>query len=154
MTIPSIAITVFLIGVIIYDYRYYKRKDSNRESITKSQDEKSEDVRNTEKPKRYINLKSKAIIDMDQITYVSSDGPYIEIYQKDKEKPEVDRNTLKNVLEQLPSSQFVQIHRSYIINVSQVKSLYASKVILNDETELNVSRTYKPIVQSKLKISA
>lgn len=91
---------------------------------------------------------------MDQITYVSSDGPYIEIYQKDKEKPEVDRNTLKNVLEQLPSSQFVQIHRSYIINVSQVKSLYASKVILNDETELNVSRTYKPIVQSKLKISA
>ncbi len=151
LTLQTGIIAVVLIIIIIYGYRYFTRKTSDgNQAFLQTSDNQSLKIQ----APRLLSLKSKAILDIDSITYITSDGPYIEIFIEGKDHPEVDRNTLKNVLEELPQSEFVQIHRSHIVNIKQVKSLYATKVILNDATELNVSRTYKSEVQSKLQISA
>ena len=60
-----------------------------------------------------------------------------------KTSPEIDRQTLKWALNNLPSDSFVQIHRSYIVNKKQVKVLKASELILFDNTTLKVSRSFK-----------
>lgn len=90
-----------------------------------------------------LELKSKALLQIDDIVSIESDGHYLEFYMKSKGKPEVDRNRIKEILEILPPKKFVQIHKSYIVNIDHIKAKYASKVLLIDGRELPVSRTYK-----------
>jgi hypothetical protein len=95
-----------------------------------------------------ILLKSKAILKIENIQYITSDGPYLEFFMTTKTSPEIDRQTLKWALNILPSDSFIQIHRSYIVNVKQVKVLKASELILFDNTTLKVSRSFKNNLQA------
>lgn len=95
-----------------------------------------------------ILLKSKAILKTEDIQYITSDGPYLEFFMTTKTSPEIDRQTLKWALSNLPSDSFIQIHRSYIVNVKQVKVLKASELILFDNTTLKVSRSFKNNLQA------
>jgi len=106
-----------------------------------------------DKEQTVITLKSKSVINLNDIYYILSDGHYLEFHLKHKRHPEIDRNTIKNLLDALPTNQFVQIHRSYIINLQEIKTIYANKVILNNHVELPVSRTFKPHLQKIAKIS-
>jgi DNA-binding LytR/AlgR family response regulator len=94
-----------------------------------------------------ILLKSKAILKIEDIKYITSDGPYLEFFMTTKTSPEIDRQTLKWALEILPSDSFIQIHRSYIVNLKQVKVLKASELILFDNTILKVSRSFKKNIE-------
>jgi hypothetical protein len=94
-----------------------------------------------------ILLKSKAILKIEDIQYIKSDGPYLEFFMTTKASPEIDRQTLKWALEILPSDSFIQIHRSYIVNLKQVKVLKASELILFDNTILKVSRSFKKNIE-------
>lgn len=104
--------------------------------------------------REFLTLKSKALIKLDDIRYIQSDGPYIEIHLEGREKPEIDRNSLKGILEELPADGFIQVHRSYIVNIEFIKAFYSTKIILEDGTEVNVSRSFKEEVESILKASA
>ena len=90
-----------------------------------------------------ILLKSKAVIQFDDITHISSDSHYLEFYLASKESPEIDRNTIKAVLEQLPKDCFVQIHRSHIVNINYVKVIKASEVVLKNGIKIPISRSFK-----------
>jgi hypothetical protein len=94
-----------------------------------------------------ILLKSKAILKIENIQYITSDGPYLEFFMTTKTSPEIDRQTLKWALNILPSDSFIQIHRSYIVNLKQVKVLKASELILFDNTTLKVSRSFKKNIE-------
>tara|TARA_B100000809_G_scaffold266738_1_gene331103 strand:+ start:250 stop:1908 length:1659 start_codon:yes stop_codon:yes gene_type:complete len=94
-----------------------------------------------------ILLKSKAILKIENIQYIASDGPYLEFFMTTKTSPEVDRQTLKWALNNLPSDSFIQIHRSYIVNLKQVKVLKASELILFDNTTLKISRSFKKNIE-------
>jgi len=90
----------------------------------------------------FFTLKSKALIPIDKIMYIQSDGPYVEIFVEGKEKPEIDRRSLSKMTNELPD-YFKQIHRSIIVNFKQVKIKRVNSVTLQDETVLNISRTFK-----------
>lgn len=49
---------------------------------------------------------------------------------------------LSNMAEQLPSGQFLRVHKSYIINLVHVSHIEGNRVMLGD-TEVPVSGTYK-----------
>lgn len=97
-----------------------------------------------------LELKSRAIISVDEIVSIKADGHYLEFYLTSKSNPEIDRNRIKEVLEVLPP-KFVQIHRSYIVNIEHIKVKYADKVLLKDGQELPVSRTYKATLNKMMK---
>ncbi len=97
----------------------------------------------------YVVLKSKAVVDPHRIRYIQSDDHYLEFYLDNKERPEVDRNKLSAVLEILPA-QFVQIHRSTIVNLEYVKTIFGNYLLLNDGEELKLSRTYKSKLEERL----
>ncbi|MCO6359904.1 LytTR family transcriptional regulator DNA-binding domain-containing protein [Roseivirga pacifica] len=102
----------------------------------------------------YITLKSKAVIPIEELMYIQSDGPYIELFTEKKERPEIDRNSLKSILASLPHNQFIQVHRSYIVNINFIQSIYATNLVLKDGTELNISRTFKSGIESVLRNTA
>ena len=95
------------------------------------------------KEQSFIKLKSNAIINVAEILYVKSDGHYVEYYLSNKERPEIDRNTLIDVTKELPSDTFVRMHRSYIVNIYKIKIINSTKLMLDNGVWLNLSRTYK-----------
>lgn len=109
---------------------------SEKERVDKLQSEM--DKQKTE----IIELKSKAVLPVEEIISIKSDGHYLEFYLLNKERPEVDRNRMKEVLTMLPD-KFIQIHKSYIVNIDHIRSRYATKVVLQNGKELPVSRTYR-----------
>lgn len=90
-----------------------------------------------------IHLKSKALIHCNDIIYVKSDGHYVEFYLKGKKKPEIDRRSLTDVIQLLPTSSFLRIHKSYVVNIHHIKIINSTKVMLDSGDWINLSRTYK-----------
>ncbi len=96
----------------------------------------------------FITLHSKAVINLSEIIYVSTDDHYLEFHLNSGKK-EIDRNTLSSLKEEMPDS-FIQIHRSILLNIDYLKAAYSDKVLLKDETVLKVSRKYKAELHTKV----
>ena len=79
-------------------------------------------------------------IDFDTIIYIESYSDYIKIHLKNEIV--VTRETISTVEAKLPSSQFLRIHRSYIISISHISSFTNEHVVINGKT-LTISRSYK-----------
>ena len=146
-----IMIVVLLLGFISFYFFNHNRKNKREVSTLreklKLKTESSEDL---EHATELIHLKSKAVIDANKLQYIKSEGHYLEFYIEDKEKPEVDRISLTKILEILPSQQFVRIHKSYIVNISYIKIINSTKLMLEDGTWINLSRTYKQQLKEML----
>jgi tetratricopeptide (TPR) repeat protein len=96
-----------------------------------------------------LKLKSKAIIKVADILYLQSEGHYVNIYLVDRENPEVERISLSALLIELGEDSFQRIHRSYAVNVAQLKAIYSTRVLLNNGIELPVTRTYNAVLQER-----
>ncbi len=84
------------------------------------------------------------------IEYIESVEDYLKIYIING-KPVMTLMTMKAILEKLPESQFVRIHRSYIISTSKIKSVVNRKVILQSGVELPISNSYIDVIKSWIK---
>ncbi|MCK0179578.1 LytTR family transcriptional regulator [Flavobacteriaceae bacterium S0862] len=60
-------------------------------------------------------------------------------------------DSLKNWTEKLCDEQFVQVHKSFIINSKKVDKFSGNQVFIND-LKLPVGRTYKQELLKQLKI--
>ncbi len=75
------------------------------------------------------------------IEYIESYDDFIKIHILGN-KPVLTLLSLKVVIEMLPAGQFIRIHRSYIISLSQITSIRNNRVQLKT-TELPVGIRYK-----------
>lgn len=67
-------------------------------------------------------------IDIKDIYYIEADRNYCHIFTKGKDYLLV--MTLKDIDEKLPQNHFLRIHRSYIINLSQVDEVAGTHVVI------------------------
>lgn len=84
------------------------------------------------------------IIPVDQIRYIESMDDYVMIYTE--EGRHMKQKTMRYFEDSLDSKEFVRIHRSYIVKVSQINEIQQYEkesyiVILHDKTKLKVSKT-------------
>jgi|GEM_PF-3697802 len=96
------------------------------------------------KPQAYIMIKSKGVtlrIPYSEILYIEAMGDYVKLFTVDKSH--IIHSTLKNLANELPTSDFIRIHRSFLIHKNQVTGMVGKKAILIGETELPIGRTYK-----------
>lgn len=155
--IAILAVLLILgLGVL---FRYYKREKQdgslkNNELETLKEQLTQLSNLQSDLTLDYITLKSKAVINLEKLKYVKSDGPYLELFLTDKQNPEIDRNTLKQILAELPPHRFIQVHRSSIVNLNFVKAIYSNKLVLKDGQELSISRSFKSEVDGLLKATA
>lgn len=75
------------------------------------------------------------------ITYIEAQQNYCNIHHRDDTQLMV-RTTLNNILEQLPSDMFCQVHRSFIVNKTRITSMDSSRINIGG-ISIPVSRTYK-----------
>ncbi len=96
------------------------------------------------------NKKEKSVtVESDKLLYIKSDGNYIDIFDKDKEKPYQIRNSLHYVENQLLEQNFIRIHRSYIVNAKIIKDLVIVGTVYN--IELEGCDLKLPVSRSKIK---
>ena len=109
----------------------------------------------TDKAQEYfssnINSKSQHIfvradyslqkIMLDDITYIEALDDYLKInlYQQ---KTIVARMTMKAMFEKLPSSEFIRVHRSFIVPIKKVESLRNKTLLLGDK-KIPVGNSYE-----------
>ncbi|WP_299114294.1 LytTR family DNA-binding domain-containing protein [uncultured Winogradskyella sp.] len=87
-------------------------------------------------------------IDFESIIYIESYSDYIKIHCKENTSTKlstrsiVTRETISNIEAKLPKSQFLRIHRSYIVAIKEISTFTNEFVSIADKT-LTISRSYK-----------
>ncbi|NWL01889.1 DNA-binding response regulator [Flavobacterium collinsii] len=75
------------------------------------------------------------------ILYIEGLDDYVKIHIKDQ-KTVVARMTLKAIIQKLPETEFVRVHRSFIIPISKVSKI-RNKIIYIDQVEIPISASYE-----------
>tara|TARA_R110002050_G_scaffold56512_4_gene127234 strand:+ start:55274 stop:55939 length:666 start_codon:yes stop_codon:yes gene_type:complete len=86
-------------------------------------------------------------VNYSDIRYIKSDSEYVTYYTVDKKI--MSLQSLKTIENTFPSSKFLRVHRSYIINKSKVTALKGRELILG-ETRIPISDSYFDKVKSEL----
>ncbi len=86
---------------------------------------------------KYYNKK----VFLSNIMYFESNRNYAEIVCVDGEKY-LYRESIKNLENLYSEYKFIRIHSGFIVNMKYIKRIYKNTVLLENETELNISRTY------------
>ncbi|RUA31499.1 MAG: DNA-binding response regulator [Bacteroidetes bacterium] len=75
-----------------------------------------------------------------EILYIEAKGDYLRFVLED-DKPLLSKMTLKSILDQLPDN-FIQIHRSFIVNQDKISAFQKDKVKIGEEW-LTISRSFR-----------
>lgn len=76
------------------------------------------------------------------IIYIEGLKDYIKIHLHSTQRPVITRMPLKTIEEQLPSTGFIRIHKSYIVSIAYITALRKSSVFINT-LELPISDNYR-----------
>jgi two-component system, LytTR family, response regulator len=76
------------------------------------------------------------------ILWLEGLGDYVKFHLKSTSKPLVVRTTFKNLESELPQDQFIRIHKSLMVSISQVTAIRKNSVFLG-EKEFSVGETYR-----------
>jgi len=80
------------------------------------------------------------------IKWFKTEGNYTTIILQNNKK-RVSRISLLQLLEQLPSEQFIRIHKSFLINKVHVTEVRANQIFVDDE-KLPIGRIYQKNVKA------
>lgn len=98
----------------------------------------------------FLNVdKTHHKIILNDILYVESDRNYISIITKYKTLSFID--TLKNWSDKLNNTQFIQVHKSFIVNVNEVDKISGNTLFVADK-KIPIGRTYKQELLKTLNI--
>ncbi|MBP9689998.1 MAG: response regulator [Bacteroidia bacterium] len=83
----------------------------------------------------------------DEILWIEAMDNYVKIVTENKTY--VASYYISEIETKLPSSIFIRVHRSYIVSLKKLAKIIENGVIINEQT-IPVSRSYKPILLSKI----
>jgi two-component system, LytTR family, response regulator len=92
-------------------------------------------------------------LNTDEVDWVEAEGNYVSIHTG--KKSYLLRETISSLEAQLDPKKFIRIHRSSIVNINRIKELQPWShgeyhVILQDGTQLTLSRSYREKLQAAL----
>lgn len=89
-------------------------------------------------------------ISLSQILYVSGMKDYVMFYLEGERRPLITHLTMKSVEEMLPSSQFMRVHRSFIVALSKIRSVDRNDCIYIGDEVIRVTDAYREPFQQYL----
>ena len=149
---PEYAVSSFELDTIV-DYLVKPFGfDRFLKAVNKAEDRliKKDVVNQTVEDSIFLNVdKTLHKIILNDILFLESDRNYITIVTQTQKLSFID--SLKNWNQKLPDLEFVQIHKSYIINAKYVTKISGNEVYINTH-RLPIGRTYKADLLKKLRI--
>lgn len=81
-------------------------------------------------------------IALDDIRYIEGMGDYLRIFLASESKPLMTLSTFRQIREYL-SPMFLQVHRSFIVNMEQVREISRLRILMDKDTWIPVGESYK-----------
>ena len=88
-------------------------------------------------------------IELRKILYVEGLKDYIKIYEEDNPKPVLSLMSMKAMEDLLPPSQFMRVHRSYIVRKDKIRVIDRGRIVFG-KTYIPISDSYKQVFQEYL----
>jgi len=88
-------------------------------------------------------------IRFEELKWLRAERNYVELHCDDK--MHLTRSTLRELLEKLPASQFLQVHRSYAVNVDHITAIEYSTLFVG-KTEIPVGRSFIEEIKERLNL--
>ena len=85
-----------------------------------------------------------------RIRYAESMSEYLKIWLRDEPAPLMVLYSLKRLAEQLPQDRFLRIHRSYLVNLSDIREYSRTSVTLDGGPTLPVGDIFRPALAAVL----
>lgn len=92
---------------------------------------------------KWIHIKTE------DIRYIQGLSDYLRITLIDSPKPLVTYATFAGILSVLPS-KFIQVHRSWIVNVEQIKEIDRNRIVMDKDTYIPIGNSYKELLTNYL----
>ena len=107
--------------------------------------EQSEEIEETVEDSGVLSVyadRKTHIVKLSNIVYLESAGEYVRLHLTDGTKL-VTLFRLKNMESSLQSSQFMRVHRSYIVNLDHVSGYTKGRVFLTNDDYVPIGDSYK-----------
>ncbi|QWX84949.1 response regulator transcription factor [Cellulophaga sp. HaHaR_3_176] len=89
----------------------------------------------TSESKKFIFVKAEyesIKLNLDDIEYVQGLKDYLKIHIVNTNKTVLTLMNFKELLDKLPSNQFLRVHKSFVVNVNFIKTVQRNRIIIND----------------------
>ncbi|WP_179334883.1 LytR/AlgR family response regulator transcription factor [Winogradskyella costae] len=104
---------------------------------------KRESILSKEKEFLFVKSEYKQLrVKLADVLYFEGLKDYIKIWLKDNPKPILTLMSLKSLEEELPDTQFMRVHRSFIVSLNNIDVIERSQIIINQQ-RITVSEQYK-----------
>ena len=143
-------ILIFLVFLLaLYSFIRWKKSDINKRKLfVEKQIAENQNATITEELKQvkqlvikdHVLLKNNKKVYLNELEYIKAEGHYLEVHTNAKN--EVVRGSITDILAQLPPN-FVQTHRSFIVNKNYVSLVNISEIVMQNKTTIPLSRKYK-----------
>ena len=87
-------------------------------------------------------------INLDEILYIEAAGDYVKVVTENNQL--IVNDTLKNLENELTSTQFIRVHKSFIISKSKIKFFEGNYVKVGN-TDIPIGNSYKEEIAALLK---
>lgn len=119
----------------------YKNNISLANNAVLNQEKKYNQILSLKDNKKVYNIK------LDEIIYIESMREYVKIHTEHESL--LIKMALSKLDEGLPDSEFIRVHKSYIVSLSRVKVFSATFIELGDK-KIPIGRNFKSIVIKRL----
>ncbi len=104
---------------------------------------------NVEEEPRSIFVKSEyklLQINLDDIRYIEGLKDYVKIYTEQSPHPILSLMNMKAIEQLLPSSRFIRVHRSFIVQKSKIREIERNRIVFGD-VYIPIGDSYKQAFQ-------
>ena len=93
---------------------------------------------------RYVRVK------LDDIRYIKGFGEYLQIFTTSQPEPMMTLSSFASMAQKL-SDSFLQVHRSYIVNMDHVEQVGRNRLVMTDGEHIPVGDSYKSALSDYLR---
>ena len=129
------------LSIVPWEFQHSNGYQSSRKQPEETQSKSESSV--------IVGIPSLQDIELSLICYANSLGNYVKLFFEDGSFKIVHIST-KKLYSVLPDSEFIRIHKSFIINISYIQEVYGNKILLKNGTEIPVGRKYKILIEERL----
>ncbi len=134
----------YLVKPVKFD-RFVKAVEKARKALEQRNSSADPQMESIFVKSEYQNVR----IPVKDIRYIEGLDDYIKIHLENSTKPLLSLMSLKSMMEKLPAGQFMRVHRSYIVQLKNIRSIHNRFISLGD-TKIPVGETYNDTVQEWL----
>ena len=85
-------------------------------------------------------------IQLDDIRYIEGLKDYVKIYTEQSQHPILSLMNMKSIEQMLPTSRFIRVHRSFIVQKSKIREIERNRIVFGD-VYIPIGDSYKPAFQ-------